>query len=712
VQDLIPAQHTSVSNLKPVSHYVLSAIVMPLDSDNSAAPSKVFPMNFLRTVASIGVLSCCSLLAFSQEKMPANDIPDHFVAPKETTVSLTKPTPDYIKRVEMVPMRDGVKLYTVILIPKGASHAPIMLTRTPYNAAARAAAGRTLAGTPPVPPPAASRGNGGGRGAAHEESPRLLDELNLSDEIFVKAGYIRVYQDVRGKYGSEGVYLMTPSPLASGFNPSGADDTTDAYDTIDWLVKNLPESNGKVGMIGSSYEGFTVVMALLNPHPALKAACPESPMVDGWMGDDWFHYGAFRQRNLDYFLSQTSERGAGTRIPRVHRDDYTNFLEMGSAGDFARALGEDQLPYWRTVEAHPAYDAFWQTQALDKLVGSVPLTVPTMWLQGLWDQEDMWGAIHSYRAVEPKDKNNDMNYLVMGPWFHSQVNREGRSLGPLDWDGDTTADFRNEVQIEFFNQYLKDGAPKADTPPVLIYNTGENHWDRFESWPLSCEKGCPNKSKPLYLTQNGSLSFEQSAGGAKFDEYISDPSKPVPYVTRPTTGDKWRTWLVDDQRFVDGRPDVLTYVSEPLQEPLRVSGTPVVNLYASTSGTDSDWVVKVIDVYPDENTTSPMSGYELSISLDIFRGRYRTSFEHPQAIKPNEPERYKFDLPQVNHIFQPGHRIMVQVQSSLFPLYDRNPQTFVPNMFDAKPADYQKATQRVWHTAGTASFISLPVVEK
>jgi putative CocE/NonD family hydrolase len=303
----------------------------------------------------------------------------------------------------------------------------------------------------------------------------------------------------------------------------------------------------------------------------------------------------------------------------------------------------------------------------------------------------------------------------MGPWFHSQVNREGHSLGPLVWDGDTTADFRNEVQIPFFNQYLKDGAPRADTPPVLIYNTGENHWDRFNTWPLSCDSDCPNKSKPLYLTANGGLSFTApSATGAKdnanFDEYVSDPAKPVPFVTRPDTGDKWRTWLVDDQRFVDGRPDVLTYVSEPLTQSLRVSGTPVVNLYASTSGTDSDWVVKVIDVYPDGDITSAMSGYQLSISLDIFRGRYRNSFEHPEALKPNVPQLFKFDLPQVNHIFEPGHRMMIQVQSTLFPLYDRNPQTFVPNIFDAKPADYQKATQRIWHTPGTASFISLPIV--
>jgi uncharacterized protein len=657
-------------------------------------------------------LSLCALPALAQQPKPdTDDLPASFVAPKRNLPTPFKLAPDYIRRVEMIPMRDGVKLYTVIMIPKDASRAPIVLTRTCYNAAARSAASRPTSGlgAPPMTNPGPGRGVGAD--TKREASTHLVDELGLPDEIFVKAGYIRVYQDVRGKYGSEGPYVMTPPPVNSGQNGTGADDTMDAYDTIDWLTKNLPESNGKVGMIGSSYEGFTVVMALLNPHPALKVAAPESPMVDGWMGDDWFHYGAFRENNIDYFLGQTSARGEGVHVPHEHRDEYTSFLEKGSSGDFARSLGEDQLPYWHTVEAHPAYDAFWQSQALDKLVAAKPPTVPTMWLQGLWDQEDMWGAIHSYRAVEPKDKTNTLNYLVMGPWFHSQVNREGRTLGPFNWDGDTTADFREEVLLPFFNQYLKDDAPVADTPPVLIYNTGENHWDRFKSWPLSCDTGCPNKPKPLYLDAKGGLSFNPPAASSeKFDEYISDPAKPVPYVSRPVTGDKWRTWLVDDQRFVDGRPDVLTYTSEPLTTSVRISGTPVVNLYASTSGTDSDWVVKVIDVYPENPADPAMSGYEVSIATDIFRGRYRTSFEHPSALKPNEPELFKFDLPQVNHIFQPGHRMMIQVQSTLFPLYDRNPQTYVPNIFDAKPADYQKANQRIWHTGNTASFISMPVV--
>lgn len=655
----------------------------------------------------------CVLPVFAQQTarpVDTNQIPASFTPPKQTPFEAAAPAFDYEKRIVMIPMRDGVKLYTVITIPNGAKDAPMVLTRTCYNAAARAGASRTpmtaaAAAAPPARPAA--------RGAVKAASLHMIDELPLSDEVFVRAGYIRIYQDVRGKYGSEGPYLMTPPPVGP-FNPTGADDTTDAYDTIDWLAKNVPESNGRVGMIGSSYEGFTVVMALLNPHPALKVALPESPMVDGWMGDDWFHYGAFRQRMLDYFISQTSARGQGARVPHEGRDDYSNFLAKGSAGDFARSLGEDQLPFWRTVEAHPAYDAFWQSQALDHLIAAKPLTVPTMWLQGLWDQEDMWGAIHSYQALEQKDTANNMNYLVMGPWRHSQVNGEGRSLGPLVWDGDTTGDFRQDVMMPFFNQYLVAGAPTVKTPPVYIYNTGEDHWDTFAKWPLSCEAGCTNASKKLYLGEKGSLSFQAPAASTdKFDEYVSDPAKPVPYRARPVATDDgagWTTWLVQDQRFADGRPDVLTYTTEPLKEPMRVSGVPDVHLSASTSGTDSDWVVKLIDVYPDGSVATPMSGYQLAVSMDIFRGRYRTSFEHPVAMKPGVPEAYKFGLPTVNHVFQPGHRIMVQLQSTLFPLYDRNPQTFVPNIFDAKSADYQKATQRIWHSGASVSYIDLPVV--
>ena len=619
----------------------------------------------------------------AQTSSDTPDIPTKYAMP---TASY-----DYIRREVMIPMRDGVKLFTVIVIPKGAKNAPMILTRTPYNAAERTR--RFL-------------------------SPHMLGTLPQGDEVFVADGYIRVFQDIRGKYGSEGNYLMT-RPLRGPLNDTNTDESTDAYDTIDWLVKNVPESNGKVGMLGSSYEGFTVVMALVNPHPALKVAAPESPMVDGWMGDDWFHYGAFRQTNFDYFTEQTTERGEGAAIVREGYDDYANFLRAGSAGDFAKAAGLDQLPWWLKMAEHPAYDAFWQGQALDKVMAELTLKVPVMWEQGLWDQEDMWGAIHCYLAVEPKDRNNDMNFLVMGPWRHSGANYDGTSLGPMHWDGDTALQWRRDILKPFFDQYLKDGAPKAETPPVLIYNTGENRWDRFKSWPPACESGCANGMKPIYLASGGALSFDApgdpaSSASGRYDEYVSDPAKPVPYSPRPvqfSDGPAWRRWLLVDQRFVSDRPDVLSYATPPLTEPLRVSGAPIVNLVASTSGSDSDWVVKLIDVYPDEVPSQPeMGGYELNIAMDIFRGRYRESFETPEAIEPNKPLTYKFALPTVNHVFPPGHRIMVQVQSTWFPLYDRNPQTFVPNMFFAKPGDYVKATQRVYHSAGEASFVELPVV--
>jgi uncharacterized protein len=619
-------------------------------------------------------LAVASSFVAAQTAPMTPDIPAKFEVP--TTAN------DYVKRVVEIPMRDGVKLHTVIVIPKNAKHAPILLTRTPYNADGR---------------------------ASRADASTMRDLLPMGDEVFVDAGYIRVFQDIRGKYGSEGDYVMT-RPLRGPLNDTKVDHSTDAYDTIDWLTKNLPESNGKVGMLGSSYEGFTVVMALVNPHPALKVAAPESPMVDGWMGDDWFHYGAFRQTNFDYIAGQNAKRGKGATIPRPGYDDYTNFLAAGSAGDYARANGFDQLPYWRKISEHPAYDAYWQEQALDKVMAKQPLKVPTMWLQGLWDQEDMWGAIHSYEAVEPKDKGNDKNFLVMGPWRHSQVNYDASSLGALQWDGDTALQFRRDVLLPFFNQYLVDGAPKANTPPVFIYNTGENHWDRFKSWPQA------KKTRPLYLAANGKLSFDAPAATeAKYDEYVSDPAKPVPYLPRPVSfadHKAWTTWLVHDQRFVDGRPDIVTYMTEPLTAPLKVAGAPQVNLYASTSGTDSDWVVKLIDVYPETDASHPeMGGYELPVSMDIFRGRYREGFAEGKALTPNTPLQYRFGLPTVNHTFEPGHRVMVQVQSSWFPLYDRNPQTFVPNIFFAKPSDYQKATQQVWHTAGTASAIDLPVVD-
>jgi putative CocE/NonD family hydrolase len=600
--------------------------------------------------------------------------------------STTIPDADYIKQEVMIPMRDGVRLHTVIVIPKAVqsgARAPIMLTRTPYNASGR---------------------------AGRMKSPHITAILGDGDDAFIENGYIRVFQDVRGKYGSEGDYVMT-RPVRGPLNTTPVDHSTDAFDTIDWLVKNIPQSNGKVGMVGSSYDGFTVLMALVEPHPALKAAVPMSPMVDGWRGDDWFHNGAFRNSNLAYIAGQNSARGKGEEIVTGTHDDYEAFLRAGSTADFARLYGIDQLNFTKKLFEHPAYDSFWQEQALDRILAKKPLTVPTMTVVGRWDQEDIYGAYATYAAVEPKDRDNRLNSLVVGPWRHSGVNYEGSTLGALKFTGDTAMEFRREVMLPFFNQYLKDGAPRFDTPPVWSYQTGVNRWRRLDQWPLA------PSTTPLYLKPGFALGFEPATDkNAAFDEYVSDPAKPVPFVPRPVRmgeGTVWKPWLVTDQRSYSDRPDVLTYVTAPLAAPLEVAGAPMVNLFASTSGTDSDWVVKLIDVYPDEVAAQPeMGGYQLPISMDIFRGRYRQGFDKPAAIPANKAERYRFALPNVDHVFLPGHRIMVQIQSSWFPLYDRNPQTFVPNIFYAKPGDYRKAAQRVYHAPGMESAIELPVVKQ
>jgi uncharacterized protein len=596
-----------------------------------------------------------------------------------------------VKRTVMIPMRDGVKLYTEIVIPKGARGAPIVLTRTPYDAHAR----------------------------VKSDNPSMLGLLPETDADFTRAGYIRVFQDIRGKYGSEGAYEMNRPPRGP-LNHTRTDETTDAWDTIEWLVRNLPESNGKVGMFGSSYEGFTVVAALLDPHPALKAAVPESPMVDGWMGDDWYHYGAFRQPNFDYFAGQTEQKGEGSDVPRAAYDDFETFLSAGSAAAYASANGFEQLGWWRKMLAHPAYDAFWQDQALDRLVAAHPSSVPTLWEQGLWDQEDMWGANHSWLALKAAG-HIDNNWLVLGPWYHSQANHFGWNVGPLRWNGDTAAEFRRDMVLPFFNQYLKNGPP-ANLPRVIVYNPAENRWEHFNDWPSACEQGCARALTPLYLRAGFGLSFEKPSSSEPValhdppqgDSYVSDPAKPVPYLPRPirfSDRPAWQTWLVRDQRFVDGRPDVLTYQTAVLSTPVRIQGAPLVDLIARTTGTDGDFVVKLIDVYPPQYPYQPeLGGYELPIGTDIFRGRYRESFAHPAPIPAGVPQHYRFALPNQNYVFLPGHRIMVQIQSTLFPLYDRNPQTYVDNPLLARPSDYRPATVTVLRSPEHASAIYLPVV--
>jgi putative CocE/NonD family hydrolase len=596
---------------------------------------------------------------------------------------------DFDRREEMIPMRDGVNLFTVILIPRVKEKMPMVLTRTPYGVSRR------------VPP---------------EYGPQLEEALPPGDDIFAGSHYIRVFQDVRGKFRSEGKYVMN-LPLRGPLNASGTDHATDTFDTIDWLIKNITENNGRVGMIGISYDGFLVLMGLINPHPALKAAVAVNPMVDTWMGDDWFHRGAFRQMMMDFIYSQEIPRDSTGTSEKGERDEFEVYLKAGSAGALGRIRGLDQVSFWKDLVQHPAYDAFWQGQALDKILAGQPLKVPTMYIHGLWDQEDIYGAIAAYKATESKDPNNDMNYLVIGPWSHGRSSSNGAYLGPLKFDGDTALHFRRTILLPFLNERLKGNELKANTPPVLAYETGTNTWRRFDAWPISCESACKQKMKALYLKPGMLLGFDAAAsGGTPYAEYVSDPAHPVPYSSRPvrpvySPSSTWESWLVEDQRSISSRSDVLSYQSDVLTQPIALSGQPIANLFASTSGTDSDFVVKLIDVYPGQNPSEPeLAGYQLMVSADVLRGRYRKDMTAPSPIPEEKVERYRWTLPAASHVFLPGHRIMVQIQSSWFPLYDRNPQTYVENIFLAKPEDYRKATQRIYQTGDQASFIELPVV--
>jgi uncharacterized protein len=593
-----------------------------------------------------------------------------------------RPEADYIKRVVMVPMRDGVKLYTVIVMKKGTSGGPILLSRTPYNA---------KESTERVP------------------SQSILDILPAMDAEFVEDNYIRVYQDIRGMYRSEGQFVMT-RPIVGPLNSTGIDESTDAYDTIDWLVKNVPESNGKVGVVGSSYLGFTTLMAEINPHPALKAAVPQSPMVDTWIGDDDFHNGAFRNPTLDYVVEQSTAKGeTDNKVAVGVGDDYTRYLEAGSTGDYARKWGIDQYPSNQKLFQNPAYTDFWSLQAVDKWMAARPLTVPTVLVVGQWDQEDSYGGPAVYKAL--KDKYNDMVSLVIGPWRHSGVNHYGYGLGALTFTGDTAREFRVKYMKPFFDHYLKD-APDPHMPRALTYATGVDRWEESPRWPMGT-------LTPLYFGDHFTASFT-TPGASGHDDYVSNPQKPVPFIPRPinmSDRQQWTTWLVHDQRFVSDRPDVLVYQTTTLDKPVHIMGAPQVDLFAATSGSDSDWVVKLIDVYPNnapeevnQGAKPGMPGFELPIGIEIFRGRYVHSRDKPKALTPGKVEEYQFGLPNVDHVFLPGHKIMVQVQSSLFPLYDRNPQNYVENIFNAKPADYKAVTESVYHGGTAASSVRLPIV--
>ena len=603
----------------------------------------------------------------------SGDIPQRFNAPRGEF--------QYVRREVMIPMRDGVKLYTVLIVPKGAGPFPIMLDRTPYSA---------------------------DKATGHGFGPLPENILSPAYSELVRAGYIVAVEDVRGKYKSEGDYVMN-RPLRGPLNPTAVDHSTDAYDTIDWLVKHVPEANGRVGTIGTSYDGFTALMSLVNPHPALKASVPMNPMVDVWKGDDWFHNGAFRQEMISYVYGQTADKTSDEDWFTGGYDDYNTYLRYGTAGAYGQAMGMEQLPFWVRLAQHPAYDEYWQDQALDRILARAPLSVPTLFVGGEWDQEDIYGAVGAFTATRASPNA----HLVLGPWYHGQENGPAMALGPFDWGSDTGRWFRANVMIPFLDEQLK-GGPPANIAKVTAFEAGTNQWRRLPDWPSACASGCAASLERLFLTPHGRLDFDAEPGNTS-DAYISDPARPVTYRARPNlspwaTGSTWRTWLVDDQRFAEARPDVLTYATAPLTQPLKLAGIPLVHLVASTSGTDSDWVVKLIDVYPDQYPQKPeLGGYELGIAMDVMRGRYRTDPAHPQPLTPNAPLTYEFALPSVNYVVQPGHRLMVQVQSSWFPLYDRNPQTFVPNIFFAQAGDFRPATQRVF-TGRDGTWIGLPVV--
>jgi putative CocE/NonD family hydrolase len=623
-------------------------------------------------------LAALSLLVFSLFVHAQSEIPKTFSPATDAF--------DYERRVAKIPMRDGVKLHTVIVIPKGATEpSPIILTRTPYSA---------------------------DKPTSQGHSSNAAMTLPVADEPLLRAGYIRVYQDVRGRYESEGDYVMT-LPVRGPLNKWKVDQATDTYDTIEWLVKNVERNNGRVGITGVSYPGWLTLMGMIDPHPALKAAVPMYPMVDGWIGDDFYHNGAFRQTMFEWIYNMATHKKSDYAPPFGYRDMYEAFLSAGSADALAKRYKADQLPTWRKLVDNPSYNAFWRGQAVQDILAAKPLQMPVLVVHGLFDQEDNFGGIAVYRTLEAKDTSNDRVHLAAGPWNHGQSQGDGSTLGAIRWNADTSLWFREKVLQPFWDQHLKGKTPAQPTPPVIAFDTGTNEWRTHRSWPADGQ-ATPAR---LHLQAGGGLGFEVSRGGAEYAEYVSDPAKPVPYRVRPVLAmynpeSTWRNWLVDDQRPFADRTDVLTFVSEPLTEPLRISGEVSATLFASTTGTDSDWVVKLIDVFPPEVRANPVfGGYQLMISGDIFRGRYRESLETPKAITPGEVVPYRVRMPEANHTFQPGHRIMVQVQSSWFPLYDRNPQTFVENIGKAQPGDYRAATQRIWFTPGRASYVELPVVK-
>lgn len=579
----------------------------------------------------------------------------------------------YDRQEVMIPMRDGVKLNTVIFTPKAATEKyPFLLRRTPYGVSGA---------------------------AAPDKSTYTRD---LADD-----GYIFVFQDIRGRYKSEGKFEMQRFSRNKK-DPKAIDESTDTYDTFEWLLKNITNNNGKAGMYGISYDGWTTMQGAIDPHPVLVAVSEQATPSDMWLGDDFHHNGAFR---LSYGFEYAFMEEAGktdSLFPFGMHDLYDWYLQLGPLSNVNKKYFHNHIPTWNDFASHPNYDAFWQKQSLAYRLDSP--RVYTMHVAGWWDQEDFYGPLKAYEVLEKKDRSNK-NYIVAGPWNHGGwAGGAGNTLGNISFDTSTGPTFRKDIQARWFGYHLK-GKCDGNFAEAITFQTGSNKWQNYNKWPPA-----EAVKQNLYFHPNGKLSFNKPAEAKATDSYVSDPARPVPYRTRPIEqtygpGSRWRTWLTEDQRFVHNRPDVLSWETEVLQEDVTVTGQLWAKLFAATTGSDADWIVKLIDVYPAEYPKDrKMGGYQFMVSNDVFRGRFRKSFEHPEAITPNKVENYNIDLHSINHVFKKGHKIMVQVQSTWFPIIDRNPQKYVPNIFEAKESDFQKATHTIYRSAQYPSHIELSVI--
>jgi uncharacterized protein len=590
-------------------------------------------------------------------------------------------TPAFDVQIAMIPMRDGVKLNTSIFVPKDARGAlPIMLERTPYGA---------------------------------PDSPRPLGNDRFKE--LVADGYIFVFQDIRGRYKSEGQFVMQRAPVSlskGGGDPKLVDEVTDAYDTVAWLIKNVPNNNGRVGIWGISYPGWTAAMATLNPHPALRAASPQASPADMFLGDDFHHNGAFR---LSYGFEYATMMETTKEHSRFNFDKYDTFewyLKLGALANVNEKYLHGKIPTWNNFVEHPNYDEFWQQQAMAGYLKKV--NVPTMNVAGWWDQEDFYGPLKIYGTLEPHDSKRQ-SYFVAGPWNHGGWARATASnLGKIQFGSNTSQHYRAQIEAPWFAYWLKDKG-KLPMTEAITFQTGANEWKSYDQWPPRNL----TSDRQLYFHANGKLSFNgpSSTDEQAFDSYLSDPANPVPYRPRPIEptyyprGSGWGAWLVEDQRFAHQRPDVVSWETDPLSEDVTITGNVIAHLFAATTGSDSDWIVKLIDVFPEEYEKEPkMGGYQLMVANEVFRGRFRKSFVKPEAIEPNKVNEYVIDLHQCDHRFLKGHKIMVQVQSTWFPVIDRNPQKYVENIFKAKDADYIAATQRVFRSQKSPSHLRVSLV--